>query len=284
MEALDPSNNIPEDAIVFFKTREAHVFKLMLEFFHAALRTLVFVISKSGVRMRADNYKDDMNRETLMVDLDLPRQHFSLWKIPEGLEEDPDAILNLVIDASNFRMATQSILKKDGMTMAVIEDEPKQLQINIVNEDKGRNEQHTVTLIDYDSLPDHCKAPTLPCKYTITEPRAVGSASEFQKACKAPTALKSDRIHVIGQRRGIKFEATNDEVTRRFIYGLISKDEDIIYEQSFDVKGNIAAVAKCCTMSKNVRFYFEGTKSLLISLNTGESGTLDIYLVPIAKQ
>ena len=88
IQKMEPEN----DNIVYFKTREAHVFKAMLEFFHAALRNLVFTISKSGIRMRADNYKDDMNKESVLVDLHLPRwstrgEHL----VDEGLLRHPAA-------------------------------------------------------------------------------------------------------------------------------------------------------------------------------------------------
>ena len=152
--------------------------------------------------------------------------------------------------------------------------------MNIINEDKGRNEEHSVSLLKFEDLTKHEKNPVLPSLYTITEPRAVGIASEFQKACKAPGQLKVDRIRAIGQKNGIKFIATNSETTKRYTYGQFSEKGEVIYDQEFEVKANVAAVAKCCTISKSVRFYFEGNKALLISLNTGESGTLDIYLVP----
>lgn len=280
MDTTEDNDGIPEEFILYFKTREAHVFKAMNEFFHASLRVLVFAVSKTGIRLRADNYKDENNKETLLVDLHLPRQHFYRYKIPEKLEEDPDAILHLVVDASSFRQTTQNILKKDCMSLYVRSDNPEMLEMVIINEDKGRHEEHSVSLLSFDDLSKNEKDPVLPCKYTITEPRAVGIASEFQKACKAPGQLKVDRIQALGQAKGIKFIATNSETTRRYTYGQFSEKGEVIYDQSFEVKGNIAAVAKCCTISKNVRFYFEGNKALLVSLNTGESGTLDIYLVP----
>lgn len=280
MEAPTESLGAPGGRIIFLRVQEASVFRTLLEFFHAALRNLVFVITSRGIRMRADNFKDAMNPETIMVDLDLPRQHFYTWSIPESVENDPTAELRIVVDAMNFRMATQGILKKDAMTLSVTEDEPNKLKVTIINENKGRNEEHCVTLKNWDSLPEESKRATLPCAYTITEPRAVAVAAEFQKACRAATPIKADRVRVFGQKNGVKFEATNDEVTKSFAYGRFEKDGPIIYDQQFEVKGNFGAIAKCCPMSKNVRFYFEGSKAMLISLNTGECGTLDIFLVP----
>lgn len=275
----DQDFSLIDDSIIVFRTREGYVFKAMNEFFHSSLRVLIFRVTSQGIKMRADNSKDE-EPESIMVDLNIPNHHFEIVHVPKSLQDDSESEILLPIDASNFRSATQGILKKDLLTFYVSKDQPKELQILIENREKGRNEEHSVALIDTEILKTRDINPVMPCSYSIDCPRAVGVASEFQKVCKTANSAKVKTVRVIGKEKGLMVIIDNGGTVKRFKYGVYRDSDETIYERRFLVKGNLASIAKCCPMSKTVRFYYEGNKSLLISLSTGQFGILDVYLVP----
>uniref|UniRef100_A0A6C0CHI0 Proliferating cell nuclear antigen PCNA N-terminal domain-containing protein n=1 Tax=viral metagenome TaxID=1070528 RepID=A0A6C0CHI0_9ZZZZ len=281
MDAKSSSGDIANHSI-HMALREGHILKSVLDCTQVAFGELIFKVTNTGFYMSADNRTTD-KKETLLCILTLPRMNFEAWAIPQEVDQDDDAEILIPVDAGNLRSLTNGILKKDMLIIWVDPDDVGTLKLEVQNVDKKRSCSGKVKLIDLSKLSEHVKKPVLPFKYDMNRPNATVSAKEFQKACKAGTQLKAETIKVTGYETCVVFEVGNLEVTRSFPFGVQRDGQKVIYEGEFDVKRNIAAVAKCCTMTTDVRIYCSGRNPMLIAMNAGESGTFDIYLVPNHK-
>lgn len=269
--------------IVKFVTNEARVFKELVAFFHSSLTTLLFRISATGITLRNNN-----SNETLLAILHLNRQSFSTFIIPKDLDIEEENFkdlpeLKIATDADLLQKVTKSILLKDKIKFFVLADQPEWLQIKIKNKSKGRNMEGKIKLLDVNDLADQFINPISPCKFLSTKPIAVGSAAEFQKACKSGKETKSKTITVTAQANSIRVSGGGEVVIAKgSIFGKWikrgRKGDKEIYSSHFDAK-IMEALAKACPMSKNVRFYCEDGKPMLISLDAGGMGILDVYLV-----
>ena len=270
--------------IVKFATNEARVFKKLIAFFHGSLTTLVFRISAMGITLRNNN-----STETLLADLHLRKQEFTSFLIPEGMEQEDEhgeyPELKFAMEAELLQRITKSILMKDKMKLFVEKDKPDWIQIVIKNKARGRRLEGLVKLLQIDDLDEEFTNPMTPCKFLSTNPCAVGSAQEFQKACKSAKETKSKIILVKAQKNSVRVSGGSGAVvTKGFTFGKWLRKEkekkgsETIYEALFDSK-IMEAVSKACPMSKKVRFYCEEEKPLLISLDACSLGVLDIYLV-----
>lgn len=269
-----------DDYILLFSTLEAYVFKSLTDFLHNILTCVIFKVTNTGIKCIMDNAKDPIP-ESLLIDLNLKADMFYNWIIPESLEEDDDAELLIIADASNLHKACSNIYKKDSITMHITKDEPYKLVINIKNTEKGRDLTNCVTLLTKDNkdvIPkfNHVE----PCIFTLKRPTAVGVAIEFQKACKAGSQIKATTVHIEAKKTGVRVKSENGEVSKMFTFGTWNDKEDTTYDQRFQIREVVAPLAKCCSMTKQVRFYCEGEKPLRVTFDTGDFGTLDVYLVP----
>lgn len=279
----DNENN-DDDYIVKFKTNRASIFKDITSFFHSCLTILVFRVTKKGIFLRNNN-----NKETLLCDLSLRKEKFTTFIIPEALynngEQDDDPELILAVEAAVLLTITNSILKKDKIKLYVTKSNPDFLNISIYDKTKGRLVNGEVRLLEVDSLEKIYLQPKQPCEFITTDPIAIGNAGEFQKACKSGKQLKSKVIYVVAQKRGIKISGGGGTiVSKGFTFGKWFNDgkkgSDLVFDQQFETK-LFEGISKCCPMSKDVRFYCEHKKALLVSLDAGDLGVLDIYVVPI---
>ena len=284
-EKMDETESSSSDIAghsIHMALREGHILKSVLDCTQVAFAELIFKVTNTGFYMSADNRTAE-KKETLLCNLTLPRRNFEAWAIPPEVDQDDEAEILIPVDAGNLRSLTNGILKKDMLIIWVDPDDVGTLKLEVQNVDKKRSCSGKVKLIDISKLSEHVKKPVLPFEYDMNRPNATVSAKEFQKACKAGTQLKAETIRVIGYETCVMFEVGNMEVTRTFPFGVPKKDQKKVYEGEFDVKRNIAAVAKCCTMTTDVRIYCSGRNPMLIAMNAGESGTFDIYLVPNHK-
>lgn len=267
---------------IHLSLREGHILKSVLDCTQVAFGELIFKVTKQGLFMSADNRTAD-KKETLLCNLAIPRCYFEIFMIPPEVDQDDDAEILIPVDAGNLNNLTKGILKKDMLIIWVDSNDVGTLKVEVQNADKKRSCAGKVKLIDLSKLSDHVMKPVLPFAYDMNRPNATVSAKEFQKACKAGTQLKAETIRVTGYETCVIFSVGNAEVSRSFPFGTQMRGQRVIYEADFDVKRNIAAVSKCCTMTKLVRIYCSGHNPMLIAMNAGESGTFDIYLVPNRK-
>ena len=114
----------------------------------------------------------------------------------------------------------------------------------------------------------------------MNKPNATIPSAEFQKACKAGVQIKAGEVRVSGYPKTVIFSMKNAEVSKSFPLGESQGTQQCIYDADFTVKGNLAAVVKCCGMTKNVRIYCTGKAPMMIGMSAGMSGTFDIHLVP----
>lgn len=285
MKAENSVDDIDSHSI-HFKLQEGFVLKSVLDFCQIAFDTLIFKITKRGFYMSADNKKHD-TKETVLCNLFLPRESFELWRIPEGLEEtdDDDVVpeLKIPVDASNFKNLTTGILKKDLVILWVSKDNPEILNLEIQNADKERKSSGSIKLINAETLPAYVMLPVLPFKYDVSKPNATVKAAEFQKACKAGVQIKATDIYVEGYPKSVIFSMGTAEVSKFFRFGEETKGQQRSYAADFAIKGNMAAVVKCCAMTSNVRIYCTAGAPMMLGFSAGKSGTFDIHLVPNHK-
>jgi len=291
MEMQDDNTDNIEDSddqqyIIKLESHEAYVYKHLLECFHAGLTIIVLTITNKGLYCRNDNSKtaDSTSGQkldaTLLIDMNLPRKAFTCFKIPKAIEEDDNAVLHLPLEASILRQATTCILKHDNISFIVLEDNPMKLDVRVFNIAKERDIETTVQLLDISDLAECFLKPVQPVEYNLHKPNAVGKSAEFMKACSGSGKVKSAIVNVIGQSNGIMLTVTKGEVSKKVKYGVFIVDKDEVYNRNFIFQGGLQAVVKACPMSSVVRIYCQGTKPLLVSLDIGTYGVLNIYLVP----
>lgn len=288
MQAPDDDSNeeaSEERYLLKIETNEGFVFKPLVEVFHCALLYVVFRVSAKGLQCRNDNSKSAAKNQektdaTLLIDLDMPRKGFSKFIIPKGLEEDEEAVLYLPVEASIMRNATSGILKADNLCMYVKESDINTLTIRVFNSAKGRDGETSIKLLPLESLSDSILNPLLPVDYDLNKPVACGTASEFSKSFVGSAKSKATIVNAIAQADGIQFISSNGEFSKKFAVGTFDLKKKEIYNKNFIFNQGLNAAVKACPMSKNVRIYASGNRPLMISLDSGSNGFLNIYLVP----
>lgn len=295
---MDAPTDPPKD-ILHIECIEASVFKSMSEFYKATVPIVILRIGKRGITCNVDNKKIQKDKdgdehtvpETLLSVLNLPRAHFVKYSIPQTLENDEDANVPIIMEASNFASACSGILKGDKFVMSIKSDDPYKLQCDISNPDKGRRMRETISLLKEDNaLVIPRLSPASPCNYDRDFPTAVAPAREFQKVCKANSQVKAVLVNVQAQtvksmdgvepRSGVKLILSKLETEKSFYFGDFREDQAITYSADFLIKGNFAPLQKCCCLSNSVKIYCGEGKVMLISLEAGRSGSIDVYYVP----
>lgn len=283
MNGGDSSSDDIDAHSVHFTLREGYIFKSVFDFCQIVFDSVIFRVTNTGFYMSADNKKNDV-KETILCNLALPRGIFEMWRIPEGVEDDNEAEIKIPVDATNLRNLTTGILKKDVLVMWVDKNDPDTLHLEIQNSEKQRRSSGSVRLIDINTLPSHVLVPVLPYQHDITRPNSTVHSQEFQKACKAGTQIKSAEVHVDGYPKSVVFSMKNAEVSKSFPFGEKIGGQNQIFSGDFTVKGNIAAVVKCCGMTNDVRIYCTQGAPMMIGMNAGKTGgTFDIHLVAKSK-
>ena len=267
-----------ENCIIYIQTKESHVLKALSEFYHFAFTNLILHVTYSGITARTDNGKDGQPTK-ILADLHLNAADFLRFVVPEALEDDPEAEIQLCLEARLLRDASDCIRKKDKLTIFVTKDNPKKLKISVSDEEKGRNSISGIPLLNLSDMSDTDRNPSAPCQYTEVMPNATCVAGELQKACKGGGQGKNSKIMISAQKNGVEFEVNGSGIDRSFYFGSWKKGVDILYRKEFVAKGVVDTIARCCSMTETVKIYCERVKPVRFTLKCGSIGTLDIYLV-----
>jgi hypothetical protein len=280
------------DCIILIESREANVFKSLTEFYHATMPLIIFKVSVKGLFSSIDNKKQENKGEkfipeTLLANLELWKHKFSKFVIPNQLYDDEDAELPIIAEALNMKNACAGILKKDLFRMSIKKSDPNKLHIDILNEEKGRKIHNVVSLLsdEHPQVIPRLK-PASPYRFDMTMPTAVCESKEFQKVCKANTAVKASLIKVQAQydpetkMSGVRFNLSNGELERNFYFGDWNDNGKVMYDQNFPIKANFAPLQKVCSLSTQVNIYCKKEVGLmLVSVDVEKSGRFDVYFV-----
>lgn len=253
--------------IFLCRTKDAHSMKILSELLQYNIKTACFEIDKHGIKLRMMD-----NNRTILVDLELDSNNFSLYKFasPEKLY--------VGINLTHFHKMLKSIKKRDSIELFITEIAPNDLGIKIMPKENNRTTTSYIKIqniqnLDID-LPDGYDNPI------------IVPSGEFQKMCKGLTHI-SNITHITSKGFIIRFSSDAGGVMKRYTeFGEVedpeaeeseTKSGDEEYSEDFDTE-QLTRITKIAGLSTNIQIFPKSDKPLLFKSPVGTLGKIAIYL------
>ena len=148
------------------QTNDAYRFKILAELLSNNIKTGSFQITKKGITLRMFD-----TPRRIMVDLNLPADNFSSYKMNSDSEE-----LHIGINLKHFYKILRSAKKKDSLEMFINKDVPTDLNIRTYPKENNRVTTSTLKIQDLQHI-----TTDVPVGYGNA---IVVNSSDFQKCVK----------------------------------------------------------------------------------------------------
>jgi proliferating cell nuclear antigen len=247
------------------KTTDGFSIKTLLELLQNNLRTACFRINKEGIFLRMN----DPNQR-ILIDLNLEADKFHVYIF------NPKEELFLGINLTHFHKMAKNIKKKDSLILYIDSDEPNELAIKVITNQKQSKTSDSKVRIQ----PTQNIESDLPEGYDRTINLI---SSDFQKACKEMMAI-SNSINVTSKGFLIKFYCNGDNIFSKTIsFGENDSDQDNEnieeeeYNQNFETE-QLVRINKIAGLSPYMQIFPKQNRPILLKSSVGNLGKISIYL------
>lgn len=255
--------------VVKIRIADASTIKILLSALTQSFTNIVFALGRDGVRVRR---RDEISNQYL-IDLFLQAKCFVRYSLPSVIEESDDEVVLISVIATDMKDIMSIAKKSDIMTMWILEDDPTQLYIKILDKSKTKGQLRKLTIQsdgDYDNT-------QTPPRYKSETPTYAITGKDFKTLC---TSKKNQAwsVKIEAQKYGFIFtvyDDDDDEVTA-YDFGW-KKHRDIVYSERFPLKV-LNQMVNCGNLSDHIRVYAQDKLPLKIEADVGTIGTITYYL------
>ena len=257
------------------KTREGYLIKILAELLQNNIKTGCFEFNKKGIFLRMMDH-----HRTILIDLELPSDSFSLYKIKLNNGSDK---LFVGINLTHFHKMLKSIKKRDSIEFFIEDTSPTELGIKVIPKENNRITTSFIKIQNIQNLEID-----IPKNYG--KPIIVPSI-EFQKMCKGLTYIsnstkitaKNFLVRFISDAGGIMKRCTefgeNEEEDDQKAEKEMEEDstEEEEYSEDFDTE-QLTRICKISGLNTTMQIYPKTDNPLLFRSFVGNLGKISIYL------